>query len=234
MVVAVFHVAADHLRREHVAKRGILPAGNEHRKILFGGGHHPAVFGIDLVKLLQLSRQQNLEKKFVRKKSLRGFVRGVPILHDRALDAAHGFFFGDARVGDAIQVMFEQFDFLRGREVAVMRHALVMIVGDEIVNVLFQIGAGAADSVNFVLADHLGERKAQLRRAHRARERDEHLAAAREMLHVGFRGVDHHGRVEMAIVMLHEGRDGTSRPCLQARSWNLLGPEFEIENTRNG
>ena len=56
-----------------------------------------------------------------------------------------------------------------------MRHALVMIVRDEIVNVLFQIRAGAANSVDFVLANHFGERKAQLGGAHGARERDEHL-----------------------------------------------------------
>ena len=104
----------------------------------------------------------------MRKEALAGFVRAHPLFHDRALDAAHRFLFGDARVRDAIQVVIEQFDFLRGREIAVMRHALVMVVRDEIVDVLFQVGAGAANSVNLVLADHLGERKAQLGRAHRA------------------------------------------------------------------
>ena len=97
-----------------------------------------------------------------------------------ALDAAHGFFFGDARVGDAIQVMFEELDFLRWREVAVVRHALVVIVRDKIVNVFLEVRAGAADPMNFVLANHLGKRKAELGRAHRARERDKHFAAARQ------------------------------------------------------
>ena len=52
----LFYVAADALRREHVAEGGVFPAGHEHGQILFGGGQHPAVFRIDLVELLQLSR----------------------------------------------------------------------------------------------------------------------------------------------------------------------------------
>ena len=63
-----------------------------------------------------------------------------------------------------------------------MRDALVMIVRDEIVNVFLEIRAGAADAVDFVLADHFGERKSQLGRAHRAGQRDQHLAAACEMV----------------------------------------------------
>ena len=51
------------------------------------------------------------------------------------------------------------FCFVSGSQVAVVRNALVVIVRDEVENVLFQIRAGAADGVNFVLPDHLGKRK---------------------------------------------------------------------------
>ena len=58
-----------------------------------------------------------------------------------------------------------------------MRHALVVIVGDEIVDILFEIRAGAADRVDFVLADHFRERQAKLGGAHGAGKRHKHLAA---------------------------------------------------------
>ena len=43
-----------------------------------------------------------------------------------------------------------------------------MVVRDEIENILFEVRAGGADPVNFVLPDHFREREPQLRRAHRA------------------------------------------------------------------
>jgi hypothetical protein len=36
----------------------------------------------------------------------------TPVVHDGALDAAHGFFFGHASVGDAIEVEAEKIDFI--------------------------------------------------------------------------------------------------------------------------
>src|ERR1700691_4201218 len=92
---------------------------------------------------------------------------------------------------------------------AVLRNALVMIVRDEIVKVLFQVRAGATNAVNFILANHLGERKPQLGRTHRACERDEHASAAGEMVNISLRGVNHSGRVEMAVVMFQKRSDRT-------------------------
>ena len=75
---------------------------------------------------------------------------------------------------------------------------------DEIENVLLQIRAGAGDEMHLVLADHFGERQAEFGGAHRAAERDHHLAAAVEMRDVALRGVHERRGVEVAVVMLDE------------------------------
>ncbi len=48
---------------------------------------------------------------------------------------------------DAVHVALEQRLLIGGREVAVVRHALVVVMGDEIEDVLLEVRAGAADGV---------------------------------------------------------------------------------------
>ena len=88
------------------------------KSVLFRSNNHPTVFRINLLKLLELSFAQNLVEKLVRKE-LAGAVGGVPVFHDDEFDAPHGFFLGDARVGDAVQV-------------AIVGSALVVIVRDKV------------------------------------------------------------------------------------------------------
>ncbi len=128
-----------------------------------------------------------------------------------ALDAADRLVLGDAGVGHAVQVLVEQLFFLLGRQVAVVRNAHVVIVRDEVEDVFLEVGARAADRVHLAAADHLGERQAQLGGAHGARERDQHLAAAVQVLHVGIGRVDERRAVEMPIVMTDEIRDSAHR-----------------------
>jgi hypothetical protein len=71
--------------------------------------------------------------------ALAGLVGGQPLLGDGGLDAAHGLALGDARVGHAVHVPVQQILLVLGREVAVVRHALVVVVGDEIEDVLLQV-----------------------------------------------------------------------------------------------
>jgi len=61
--------------------------------------------------------------------------------------------------------------------------------------------------VHLVLPDHLGQRQSELSRAHRPGERDEHLAAPREVIDVRLRRVDHHGGVEVAVVVRNKVLD---------------------------
>ena len=81
----------------------------------------------------------------------------------RRLDAPHRLVLGDARVGDAIEVPLEQALLVGRREVAVVRHALVVIVRDEVEDVLLEVGPGAADAGHLALPDHLGQRAARAR-----------------------------------------------------------------------
>ena len=84
---------------------------------------------------------------------------------------------------------------------SVVGDALIVVVGDEIEDVFFKIGAGAGDAVNLVLADHFGEGEAELRGAHGAADGDKHFAAVGEMNVIGFRGVDEGSGIEMTIVV---------------------------------
>ena len=99
--------------------------------------------------------------------------------------------------------------FVVRREIAVVRHALVVIVRDEIEDILLEIRAGADDRVHLVLADHLRERDAELGGAHRAGERHQHLAAGGEVRLVALRRVEQRGRVEVTIILRDEFRDRT-------------------------
>ena len=63
----------------------------------------------------------------MRQVSLSAAVGRVPFFHHDALDPPHRFFFGDARIGDPIQMLFQQFHFLLRSEVPVVRDAPVMI-----------------------------------------------------------------------------------------------------------
>ncbi len=195
----------------HVAEGRVFPAGNEHGQIFLRGGEQPAIFGIDLVGLFEIAGEQNLVHELVREEALAGLVGADPLLEHLVLDAAHGLHLGDAGVGDAVHVAGEQLGFVGGGEVAVVGHALVKVVSDEVEDVFLEIGAGAADAVNLVLADHLGEREAELGGAHGAADGDEHFAAGGEVLVVAFGRVNQRGGVEMAIVVLD--KRGNGRHC---------------------
>ena len=86
----------------NISQRGIFPAGHKNRQVLVRGGDHPAVSGIDLVKFLEPTFFQNLEKKFVRESALFFLPGGDPFVYDHSLNSADGFLFRNARVGDPI------------------------------------------------------------------------------------------------------------------------------------
>ena len=101
-----------------------------------------------LYQHFQFSREQNLVEKFVREKTLAVSIRRLPFFHHDAFDASHSLFFGDARVGDAIQVAIKQVYFLFRGKMTVLGDALVVIVRDKIVKILLKIRARAANAVH--------------------------------------------------------------------------------------
>ena len=110
--------ALDAARGEHVAERGVLPAGHEHRQVLLACRDEPAVGGIDIVVGLELPAANQPVQEFVREVTLALRVGGDPLVDEQAFDATHRFFFGDAGVGDTVQVTLEQVLFVGRREVA--------------------------------------------------------------------------------------------------------------------
>ena len=91
-----------------------------------------------------------------------------------------------------------------------MGHARVVCVRHEVHDILFQVGAGARNRVNLVLANHFRQALSQLRRTHGASERDHHLATRRQVSLVALGGVFHDRRVEMVVVARHEW---SQKPC---------------------
>ena len=222
--VHVLDVAVDHVRGEDVARRRIFPARHDDRQVLLRGSQHPRVLRIDLIEFLELSAEENPVHELVREVALPGLVGGRPLVENRLLDATDRFRFRNACIRDAVEVLFQQLLLVLRREIAIVRHALVVIVRHQIVNVLFEIRAGTSDRVHLVLPDHLGQRQPQLRRAHRAGERDHHLVPGFEMAHIAIGCVDERGCVEVAVVMTKKRRDGRGRG---------LGHEMN-DSVRNG
>lgn len=200
----------DDVGGEDVAHGGVFPAANDDREIFLGGSDHPGVFGIDFVVGFEDSRLNHLEHEFVGEKTLPVGIGGFPELEDMFLEAAKGFFFGDAGVGDPVETTFEEFPFVLGGEIAVAWNAAVVGVGDEVHEVFLEVGSGAGDDGDFVLADHFGEGDAEFGGAHGPGEGDHHFSAFGEMTFVALGGIDEGGGVEMAVVVLDKLGDGTS------------------------
>ena len=141
-------------------------------------------------------------------KALASLVRDDPFGEHHLLDSPHRFHFGDAGVGDTIHVAREKRRLVARREIAIMRNALVVIVGDEVEDVLFEVRPGAGYRLDLVPPNHLGEREAELGGAHRAGDGHEHLAAAVEVRGVRVRRVNQRSGIEMTEVMADESRNG--------------------------
>jgi hypothetical protein len=228
--VDVFHVAADDGGGIHIAERGIFPAGHDDGQVFLRGGEHPGILRVNLVKLFVFAAQQNFVKKFVREITLTLFVGVGPDFEHGFFHAAHRFAFRNAGVRHAVHVAIEQRLFVFRRQRAIARHAFVIIMRDEIENILFQIRAGAGDEMHLVLPDHFGERKAEFRRAHRAAERDHHLAAGVEVRDVAARGVHERRGIEVAVMVLDESRNRSAENFC----WFFLGHNFTAESQRRG
>ena len=138
----------------------------------------------------------------MRKIPLARLVSPHPLLQHFILDPPHSFHLWNARIGNAIHVAIEKRGFVSRRQIAIVRHALVKIMRDQIENILFEIRARTADSMNLVLPDHLGERQPKLSRAHRAGDGHKHLAARRQMSVVSFCSIYKGSSIEVTIVVL--------------------------------
>ena len=96
-----------------------------------------------------------------------------------------------------------------GAQLAESRDAHVVIVCDQVVDVLLEVGAGDRHGVDLVLADELGEDEPELGGAHGAAHRQHHLAAGGEVRLPRLRGVDERCGVEMTEVVDDEVPHGT-------------------------
>ena len=91
-----------------------------------------------------------------------------------------------------------------GREVAVVGHAFVEIVGYEVEDIFLQVGPRAADNLHFILANKLGQLNPHFGGAHGPGQGYHHFAAFGEVLVVAIGRVDEGSGVEVAVVVLEE------------------------------
>ncbi len=207
IVVAFAHAAVDDPGGEDITEGRVLPARHEEGQVALGGGHHPRIRWVDLVVLLEEAFVERLVEELVGKKPLARAVGPLPQIEQHVLHAAHRLFFGDAGVGDPVEVTVEQRLFIGASEVAVVGDADVVVVRHQIEDVLLEVGAGAADAVDLSLADHFGQRQPDLGGGHGARQRQEHPAAVVDVLDIAPGGVDQSGGVEVAVVVGDEFED---------------------------
>src|SRR5260370_15874047 len=171
--------------------------------------------------MLELAGLQDLIHKLVREVAFVLLICRHPLFQYHAFDAAHGLHFRDTCIRYSVHVACEQCGFVLRGQVAVMGDALIEIVGHEVEDVLLEVGAGTTDTVDFILADHLGQRYSQLGRAHCACDSYKHLAAVFHELDITFGGVHHRRRVEVPVVPLHELGDRTHYSSVQMKLLNL-------------
>ena len=200
----ILDVAADHGRRIHVAQRRVFPARHHDGQVFLRRREHPRILGINLVIFLVLAAEQHLIEKFVGEIMFAFFVGRCPDFEHGFFHSAHGFAFGNAGVGHAVHVAFQQALLVFGGQGAVVRHAFVIVMGDQVENVFFQIRTGAGDQMHLVLADHFGQGQAEFGRAHGAAEGDHHATALVQVRHVTLRRVHERGGIEMPVMMLDE------------------------------
>src|SRR5690606_17127024 len=206
--VRALDVTFEHVRGEDVAGGRVLPAGDDHRQVLLGGGDEPRVLRVDLIELFEPAGADDPVEELVREVAAAVGLGGLPLVEDGGFEAAERFLLGDAGVRDAVHPAVEERLLVGGGEVAPAGDALVVVVRDEVEEVFFEVGAGTRDDVDLVLPDHLGEREAEFGRAHGAGERDEHPAARVEVGDVAVSGVHERGGVEVAVVVADEPGDG--------------------------
>ncbi len=77
----------------------------------------------------------------------------------------------------------------------------------QVEDIFFQIGRGTTDSVNLIVANHLGQRNADLRGAHGPCHGDHHLPALIDKRFVSLRGGQGLASIEVQVVLLHEFAD---------------------------
>src|SRR5207253_11197225 len=88
--------------------------------------------------------------------------------------------------------------FLRlGAQLPVIWNSFVLATGNEVEEILLEVGAGAGDGVNLVLTDHFRDRYAKLGRDHRSGQCDHHFSAAIELSEVGVGGILEDSGVEV-------------------------------------
>ena len=174
---------------------------------------------------LEYARAQQPVDELVRKAPFAGALGRLPFGEQRAFDAPERLFLGDAGVGDAVEVAAQQRFLVRGAELPVMRQALVVLVRHQVEDVFLEIRAGAGNGVHIALADHRGERQAELRGAHGAGERHQHAPALVDVLPVGLGGVTQRRRVEVAEMAVDEVANGAhGAGTCWVRQWNAPRP----------
>ena len=98
-----------------------------------------------------------------------------------------------------------------------------MVMGDEVEDILFKIGARATNRVHFVLANHLGEREPELGGAHRACDRNQHFAAFLQVSGIALCGIFQRCRIKVPEMVRNEF--GNSFHCAKTGHW--FAPQFK-------
>ena len=110
-----------------------------------------------LVVLLQDAAFQELVEELVGKAAFALVVRFLPEREYVLFYPSYRLVLGYAGVGHPVEALLQKLPFVPGGQVPVVRHALVMVVGHEVEDILLEVGSGAGDYVDLPCADHLGK-----------------------------------------------------------------------------
>jgi len=201
--------AADYVSGEDISGGAVFPCGADDRDVLFACCDNPAVLGVDFIVLLENAAADHLIDEFIGKISLALCLGLVPDLYEVLFQTAESLFFRDAGICDAVVVVVEEFLLLLGGEVTVTGYAIIVAVGYQVHDILFEVVCRAADEGNLVLADHFCKGETEFCSTHGTCHGEEHLAAFCKEVFISLCSINEGCRVEMTIMMSNELRDRT-------------------------
>ena len=131
------------------------------------------------------------------------------------LDGPNGRLFGNANIGDPVQLTLEEVHFVGGSKVLVVWDLDVSITSDEVEDILLQVGAGAGDGGDVPGPDHVGQGTPDFGGTHRTGQGQKNTSTLSEVVDQRRRGTGDGSCVEVAVMLVNKGSNGHGSNLLE-------------------
>ena len=151
----------------------------------------------------------------MRQQGFTGLLSSAPNTHQTMLNGPNGRLFGNANIGDPVQLTLEEVHFVGGSEVLVVRDLDVSVTSDEVEHILLQVGAGAGDGGDVPGPNHVGQGTPDFGGTHRTGQGQKNTPALSEVVDQRRRGTGDGPCVEVAVMLVNKGSNGHGSNLLE-------------------